>query len=126
MLDGVFALVAALGSRDGGTGEHLRRTRALAGAAARELGLSPEEVRVTRYAAALHDVGKVGIPDSILDKPGKLTEEEWALVRRHPEMGAGIVRKIFGSERVTQAVFAHHERHDGAATLRGSPGRTSP
>ena len=77
-MDAISALAAALESRDGTTGEHIKRTQTLAGTVARRLGFAPAEVRVAQYGAMLHDIGKIGIPDSILNKPARLTEEEWA------------------------------------------------
>ena len=111
--EAISALAAALESRDDTTGEHIKRTQALAGEAAREIGLASDQVRVVRYASMLHDIGKIGIPDSILNKPGGLTPGEWRAMRRHPQIGADIVGKIAGFDDVVEAVRAHHERHDG-------------
>lgn len=61
----------------------------------------------------LHDIGKIGIPDSILNKPGGLTPGEWRAMRRHPQIGADIVGRIAGFDDVVEAVRSHHERHDG-------------
>src|ERR687894_77113 len=80
-----------LGSLDRPSGDHMRRVDKLAGRTAAWLALGPNEVRVTRCAALLHDLGKVLIPPSILNKPGKLSEGEWAIVRRHPEIGAELL-----------------------------------
>ena len=124
--EAISALAAALESRDDTTGEHIRRTEVLAGEAAREIGLGPEQVRVVRYASMLHDVGKIGIPDAILNKPGGLTPEEWRTMRRHPEIGAHIVGRIPGFEDVVGAVFAHHERHDGKGYPAGLAGDEVP
>ena len=112
-LDAISALAAVLESRDGAIGEHIKRTQVLAGRVARRLGLGAEEACVARYAAVLHDVGKIGVPDAILNKPGKLTDKEWDVMRRHPKVGADIVGKISGFEPVAEVVLAHHERHDG-------------
>jgi hypothetical protein len=76
----------------------MRRVGKLAGSAAAWLGLNSGEVRVTRCAALLHDLGKVLIPPSILNNPGKLSEGEWAIVRRHPEIGAKLLSEISGYE----------------------------
>jgi putative nucleotidyltransferase with HDIG domain len=105
---------------------HAMRTQKLAGRVAVELGLSPDEIRVVRYAAILHDIGKWAIPDSILDKPGKLNESEWEIVRRHPELGAQVLVGIAGFERVRAAVAAHHERFDGRGYPAGLAGRVIP
>ncbi|CAA9428543.1 MAG: Response regulator [uncultured Rubrobacteraceae bacterium] len=112
-LEAISALAAALESRDGTTGGHIRRTQVLAGEVARTMGLSSEEVRTAQYAVVLHDIGKIGIPDSILNKLARLTEEEWEIMRRHPKMGADIVGEISGFDSVTGAVLSHHERYDG-------------
>ncbi len=124
--EAISALAAALESRDDTTGEHIKRTQVLAGEAAEELGLDPEGVRVVKYAAMLHDIGKIGIPDSILNKTGGLTPEEWRAMRRHPETGAHIVGRIAGFEDVVEAVLAHHERHDGRGYPAGLAGEEVP
>jgi putative nucleotidyltransferase with HDIG domain len=105
---------------------HSKRTQKLAARVAVELGLKPDEMRVVWYAAVLHDIGKLGIPDSILDKPGKLTWTEWEIVRRHPERGARMLVGIVGFERVRAAVAAHHERFDGRGYPAGLVGRDIP
>ncbi|MBA3388826.1 MAG: HD-GYP domain-containing protein [Rubrobacter sp.] len=112
-LDAVAALAASLEMRDSTTGEHIHRAQGLAVEVAGALGLEPERLRTMRYAAVLHDIGKVGIPDAILNKPGKLDEAEWAFMRRHPKIGADIISRIGGFESVAAVVLAHHERHDG-------------
>jgi HD-GYP domain-containing protein (c-di-GMP phosphodiesterase class II) len=86
---------------------------ALAAATAESLGLSAEEVENVRHASELHDVGKVAIPDAILGKPGPLTEEEWAFVRRHTIIGERIILAAPALTRVATLVRASHERWDG-------------
>ena len=113
MLDTIAALAATLEMRDGTTGEHILRTQELAGSIADVLQLSPERGRVVRYAAVLHDIGKVGIPDAILNKPGSLDDDEWDFMRRHPKIGADVVGRIEGLEEISAVVLAHHERYDG-------------
>jgi two-component system, cell cycle response regulator len=83
-------------------------------ATAEALGLSPEEVEHVRHASELHDVGKVAIPDAILGKPGPLTVEEWAFVRRHPIIGERIILAAPALARVATLVRSSHERWDGA------------
>jgi HD-GYP domain-containing protein (c-di-GMP phosphodiesterase class II) len=90
------------------------------------LGMSPDETRVAGYAALLHDIGKWGIPVSILDKPSKLNESEWENVRRHPEIGAKMLAGIEGLEQLRTAVAAHHERLDGRGYPAGMGGRDIP
>ena len=125
-LDAIAALAATLEMRDGTTGEHILRTEDLAGEIADALKLSPQRGRVVRYAAVLHDIGKVGIPDAILNKTGKLDETEWEFMRRHPKIGADVVRRIEGFEEVSEIVLAHHERFDGGGYPSGSAGLEIP
>ena len=125
-LEAISALAAALESRDDTTGEHIRRTQTLADQVARRLRLTSEEVRTVRYAAVLHDIGKIGIPDAILNKPGRLTEGEWDLMRRHPRIGYEIVGRIEGFEEVACVILAHHERHDGLGYPLGLAGHDIP
>lgn len=125
-MDAISALAAALESRDDTTGEHIRRTQTLAVRAAKRLGLASDEVRTVRYAAVLHDIGKIGIPDAILYKPGRLTDGEWDLMRRHPRIGYEIVGRIEGFEEVAGVILAHHERHDGLGYPLGLAGHDIP
>jgi putative nucleotidyltransferase with HDIG domain len=125
-LDAIMALAVALESRDGTTGEHIRRTQDLAGEVAEELGLGHENVQHTRYVAVLHDIGKIGIPDAILNKPGKLDEDEWESMRQHPRIGADIITRISGFEEVSAAILAHHERFDGRGYPSGLSGEDIP
>jgi diguanylate cyclase (GGDEF)-like protein len=106
-------LLRALAERDPGLGTHAG-TVALAAATAERLGLTPDEVDQVRHASELHDVGKVAIPDAILGKPGPLTEEEWAFVRRHPIIGERIILAAPALARVAALVRSSHERWDGA------------
>ena len=106
-------LLRALIERDPGLGTHAE-TVALAVATAEALGLSSDEVEHVRHASELHDVGKVAIPDAILGKPGPLTEEEWAFVRRHPVIGERIILAAPALARVAALVRSSHERWDGA------------
>jgi HD-GYP domain-containing protein (c-di-GMP phosphodiesterase class II) len=85
---------------------------------ARELGLDEDRVARVRLAGILHDIGKIGVPDSILRKPGPLTDEEWAQMRRHPELGARILSSG-EMDDVREWILAHHERPDGSGYPRG-------
>ena len=106
-------LLRALAERDPGLGTHAE-TVALAAATAEALGMSADEVEQVRHASELHDVGKVAIPDAILGKPGPLTEEEWAFVRRHPIIGERIILAAPALARVAALVRSSHERWDGS------------
>jgi putative nucleotidyltransferase with HDIG domain len=94
--------------------EHAQRTALLARALARRSLLSEEEMRLVHLAALLHDIGKVAIPAAILDKPGPLTEQEWTVMRRHPEIGYSMLVRAGGAWAcIAPLVLAHHERWDG-------------
>jgi len=105
-------LAEALDVRDSGSPSHCRRVGRFAELTARELGLPPESVERIRLAGILHDVGRVGLPDHLLGKPGPLTEDEWALVRAHPAIGARMVETT-EYEDIRSWILFHHERPDG-------------
>ncbi len=115
----VMALSKALEARDLSTGEHCRQITRLTEKIAVDLGCSFHEVQAVRRAALLHDIGKIGIPDSILHKPGLLNDHEWAIMKQHPEIGARILRMIAGLSDVARLVLAHHERYDGSGYPQG-------
>jgi putative nucleotidyltransferase with HDIG domain len=107
------ALAAALDAREHETQAHSHRVREYAFVLARRLGLRDEELIHIGRGALLHDVGKIGVPDSILLKPGKLTPEEWALMKRHPQVGYEILQGIKFLRPASEIVLAHQERWDG-------------
>jgi diguanylate cyclase (GGDEF)-like protein len=119
-------LLRALTERNPDLGEHLSTVAELAVAVARRLGLSPTEVEEVRHAADLHDVGKVAIPDAILDKAGPLDDEEWVFMRRHTIIGERIVAAAPALSRVALLVRASHERHDGSGYPDGLAGDEIP
>ena len=122
----VRSLAAALEARDGYTGEHSDAVHALSVAVARRLGLYPREVAEVETVALLHDVGKIGIPDQILHKPGPLTPEEWVLMREHPIIGERILSPLPGLSDVARAVRHEHERWDGRGYPDGLSGDAIP
>jgi putative nucleotidyltransferase with HDIG domain len=105
-------LAETLDLRDSGTARHSRTVGALARRIAEELGLAPERVERIHAAGVLHDLGKLGIADAILHKPGKLDEAEWNEIQRHAEIGARILDHA-GLDDIAGWVRAHHERIDG-------------
>jgi diguanylate cyclase (GGDEF)-like protein/putative nucleotidyltransferase with HDIG domain len=119
-------LLRALAERNPGLGEHLATVADLAVAVARRLGLPPAEVEQVRHAADLHDVGKVAIPDAILDKPGPLDADEWTFMRRHTIIGERIVAAAPALSEVATLVRASHERHDGTGYPDGLAGDAIP
>jgi diguanylate cyclase (GGDEF)-like protein/putative nucleotidyltransferase with HDIG domain len=108
----VLSLAEALDQRDSGTARHSETVGRLCEMMARELGMSEDRVERVRLAGILHDIGKIGVPDSILCKPGPLTSEEMAQMKRHPELGARILSSK-ELDDVREWILAHHERPDG-------------
>jgi diguanylate cyclase (GGDEF)-like protein/PAS domain S-box-containing protein len=123
VLDG---LVTAVDGKDHYTRKHSDDVSKQAVALASELGLSSETQRCLRIAALLHDVGKIGIPDHILRKPGGLTEEEYEAVKQHVSLGELIIKEIPNLVDVLGAVSSHHERYDGRGYPRGLKGENIP
>lgn len=120
-LSTVAALAAALDAKDRHTEAHSRETAALAKAVGRRLGLEADALRFLEYGALLHDIGKIGVPGYILNKPGPLDAEETAIMREHPVIGERIVASVPFLARIRPIVRAEHERWDGA----GYPDRLS-
>ncbi len=108
------ALTAALEARDDETHGHSERVVGYSLRLGRELGLDAGQLRSLEFGALLHDIGKVGVPDAVLRKPGRLTEEEWREMRHHPEHGRRILQGISFLEGAARVVAAHHERWDGS------------
>jgi polar amino acid transport system substrate-binding protein len=107
-----FALMETILARDAATYLHSQRTAAYARMLCAKLGLGAVRTEQIRIAALLHDIGKVGIPDAILHKPGPLTSEEWELVRSHSAIGASIIESA-GLGQIARWVYHLHERFDG-------------
>jgi putative nucleotidyltransferase with HDIG domain len=108
------ALTAALETRDLETHGHSKRVVTFSLRLGRELGLDRDELRSLEFGAMLHDIGKIGVPDAILRKPAKLTEEEWQAMRQHPLHGQQILRGIKFLEGAARVVAQHHEKWDGS------------
>ena len=116
-------LVSLIDLRDRYTGSHSSRVANYSRDIAMQLGLSDTETDSIVLAASLHDIGKIGVPDHVLLKPGKLTDEEFDWIKRHPEYGWMALRNVEGFEQESLMVLHHHERLDGRgypAGLRGS------
>jgi putative two-component system response regulator len=107
------ALTAALETRDSETHGHSERVVSYSLRLGREYGLSSEEMKALEFGSLLHDIGKIGVPDSILRKPAKLTEEEWVRMREHPLHGQQILRGIEFLQGAARVVAQHHEKWDG-------------
>jgi putative nucleotidyltransferase with HDIG domain len=125
-LGAIRALAAALDARDPYTAGHSERVSALSVLIARQLELSEAEVDVIRLGALLHDIGKIGVADHILRKPGPLSADEFEQIRRHPGLGARILRKVPFLEPHLAIVELHHERPDGKGYPFGLMGDNIP
>ncbi len=125
-LSGVAALVAALEARDHYTAEHSRRVVELAGAVARRLGLDETAAATVERVAVLHDVGKVAVPDAVLQKRGPLTDSEWELMRQHPSVGARIVASTRTLAHLAPPIRSEHEHWDGGGYPDGLRGEEIP
>jgi putative two-component system response regulator len=124
----IFRLARLVEIRDADTGEHIHRMSEICAIIARRLGMSSDEVETIRLASQLHDVGKVAIPDSILLKPGKLTQEEFEVVKGHAQAGHEMLSDS-ASELVqlgASIALTHHEHFDGAGYPHGLPGEQIP
>ena len=126
-LETLAGLVGALELREPETARHSRRVAAYALLIADELGIQAREERgALAQAAVLHDVGKIGVPDRILLKDGGLSDDEWAAIRRHPELGAALVGDLPSLRAARELILAHHERWNGRGYPRGLAGTGIP
>jgi response regulator RpfG family c-di-GMP phosphodiesterase len=122
----VRTLSAALDARDSYTSEHSEAVLGHATAVAQRLGLRESEVSEVRQVALLHDIGKIAIPDAILNKPGPLTDAEWTVMRTHPARGAALISAVPGLAHLAATVRAEHERWDGKGYPDGLSGQQVP
>lgn len=122
----VQSLVTALEAKDPYTRGHSERVAEYAERIARQLKLPEQKIEVLRYAALLHDVGKIGVSRKVLGKPGRLTPEEFATIREHPEIGAQIVGEVEFLDEAVSAIFHHHERLDGSGYSSGLTAQEIP
>jgi diguanylate cyclase (GGDEF)-like protein len=113
-LEAILRLAYAAEARDPYTGRHLHRIKSFSEALARRLGLSGEALEALGYGAVVHDLGKLRIPDSILIKAGELTDDEWRVMKQHPEFGAEFLGKSAFYDVARQVAMHHHERWDGS------------
>ena len=122
----VAALAAAVDAKDAYTRGHSQRVAAYAVAVAGALGLPPADVARIRLAGQLHDVGKIGVPDAVLTKPGPLDEAEFAIIKEHPVVGERMLREVPFLAEILPAVRHHHERWDGRGYPDGIAAETIP
>lgn len=122
----IYAFVKAIGAKDSYTEQHSNRVTAVAKVLALKMKRSAEELDILNTAGLLHDIGKIGIRDEILLKPGKLTDEEYETIKTHSIIGANIVGQLGLWEREQQIIRCHHERYDGAGYPDGLKGGEIP
>lgn len=122
----VDCITSALDARDPYTGDHSRRVSDMACIICELMGLSQKEYDETHIAAHLHDIGKIGVPDAILLKPSSLNDEEWAIMKKHPQIGADILSKSPHFSRISAIILHHHERFDGKGYPFGAKGEEIP
>lgn len=122
----IFALTAAIDTKDHYTFRHCNNVAYYATSLATALDMNEETVEIVRQAALLHDVGKIGIPEQILNKPGKLTAEEYEVIKKHVENSIGIIRHLPSLDYVIPAVLGHHEHYDGKGYPRQLSGTDIP
>src|SRR6202158_1920656 len=122
----ICAFNQLLDLKDLNTGVHSTRLAEWGMRVGQEMGLEEAELQNLEVAALLHDIGKVGIPDSILRKPGRLDPEEYALMKKHPEYGWAVLRMLPGFERAALDILHHHESFDGKGYPAGLKGSEIP
>lgn len=122
----VRSLAQAVDAKDSYTAGHSSRVTQYSVLISEELKCSEEEIRNIRMSGLLHDVGKIGIRDSVLSKPGKLDDEEFAIMKSHPSVGAGILKPVIQLKDVIPGVLNHHERYDGGGYPAGLKGEAIP
>ena len=125
-LSAVYALVSVVEARDPYVYGHSRKVNTYAVALAEAIGLSPDEVSKVSTAALLHDIGKIGIPDEVLNKKGELSGENWEAIKAHPRLGANIVCNIPQLIHCANSILHHHERWDGSGYPDGLKGEQIP
>lgn len=122
----VECITSALDARDPYTGDHSRRVSDMACFLCRKMQMTESEVQEIHIAGHLHDIGKIGVPDRVLLKEGRLDDEEWQLMKKHPQIGAEIMSKSEQFTRIAAILLHHHERWDGRGYPFGAKGEEIP
>ncbi|MCH5201244.1 MAG: HD-GYP domain-containing protein [Oscillospiraceae bacterium] len=122
----ITTVANALDAKDSYSEGHSRRVAVYAAQIAEKLGFSKEDVRNVRIIALLHDIGKIGVPDSVLNKPGRLTDEEFELMKQHSVIGSEILKDIDMITGISIGARSHHERYDGKGYPEGLKGEDIP
>lgn len=126
VLQFVETMAQALDARDKYTAGHSERVSVNSCSIAAAMGLASNQVEIIRIGGRLHDIGKIGIPDTVLQKPGKLTSEEYALIKLHPQIGKRILKRVERFQDYLPIVELHHEDHDGGGYPYGLTGESVP
>lgn len=126
LMSTVKSLVSAIEAKDPYTSGHSERVNLLSMLIGKKMGLSDEDLEILRWASILHDVGKIGMPEGILKKPGRLTPDEYEIMKTHPERGYQVLSPIRQLAAASQAVRAHHEWYDGHGYPMGLKGEEIP
>ena len=122
----ILTIAKAVDAKDENTSQHSVRVSEYSVMIARKLGYSDDECENLRKIAILHDIGKIGIPDSVLNKPARLTDEEYAVMKSHVVRGAQILKNFTMIENVADGALYHHERYDGKGYISGLKGEEIP
>ena len=122
----IIALSKAVDARDTYTAGHSERVTQISLKIGQALALSPEQLNLIEIAALFHDVGKIGIPDQVLNKPGKLTDEEFNQIKEHPSIGVNILKTIEFLDKTLPMILHHHEKYDGSGYPFGISRETIP
>jgi len=124
--ESMHALLAAVDAKDSYTRIHSLNVAAYADVLATRIGLDLSQRHTLQIASLLHDIGKIGVPDQILNKPGRLTDGEFAVMRRHPQIAVDILRPFKAMRVPRRIILHHHERYDGGGYPSGCSGEAIP
>lgn len=122
----ILTIAQAVDAKDERTSQHSRRVAKYAVMIAKRMGMPPEKCENLRQIALLHDIGKIGIPDRVLNKPGRLTDEEYEIMKTHVKRGAEILKNFTIIDNVAEGALYHHERYDGKGYAKGLKGEQIP
>ena len=126
LLESIYAFAKTIEAKDHYTGEHAESMISIVTEIGKRLDLSVNVIENLKHAAVLHDLGKIGIPDNILHKKGELTKEEYEIIKKHPQIGAEIIRAIHFLRELVPLILYHHERYNGAGYPAGLKGEEIP
>jgi len=122
----IKTLVNIIETKDEYTRGHSERVTKISLAIGKALGLDKKEIETLHVSALLHDIGKIAIPEEILKKPGKLTLEEFSIIKKHPTIGTELVKELKNFDEISKGILYHHERFDGHGYPSGASGKDIP